>query len=69
MTEQAEREIRMIECPGCNGEGGQNVLTGLDHRNGDPQGYWVTCEVCEGCREIKVEVQPIEMEDLDAAIS
>lgn len=60
-----ERETRMIECPGCDGEGGYETLTHYDARNGEPCGYWTTCGVCNGAREIEVEVEPITLEDLD----
>lgn len=60
----SERETRMIECPACDGEGGHTTLTSYDPRNGDPQGYWTACHVCEGKREIEIEVEPITLEDL-----
>lgn len=59
-----ERETRMIECPGCNGEGGHHTLTGYDPRNGEPTGYWTTCDICEGRREVEIEVEPITIDDL-----
>lgn len=60
-------DTRMIECPYCGGEGGAGTLTGYDHRNGEPLGYWTTCPACEGKREIEIEVEPITMDDLPPA--
>lgn len=60
-----EPETRMIECPICNGEGGHETITGYNLRNGELTGYWTTCHVCEGKREVEVEVKPVTIEDLD----
>lgn len=57
-------ETRMIECPFCNGEGGQETITGYNPRNGEQTGYWTACHACEGKKEIEIEVEPIEMGDL-----
>jgi hypothetical protein len=61
-------ETRMIECPECGGEGGHETLTHYDPRNGEPCGYWTTCGVCEGKREVEITVEPITLDDLDAAL-
>ena len=61
------RETRMIECPNCCGEGGYETVTGYSPRNGETTGYWTTCQVCEGKREIEVEVEGITVEDLEQA--
>jgi hypothetical protein len=58
-------DIRIITCPDCLGDGGWEILTGMDDRNGEPRGYWRGCEACEGCGEIEVEVEVVTAEDLD----
>jgi hypothetical protein len=58
-------DTRMIECPECGGEGGHHTLTSYDPRNGEPTGYWTTCSVCEGNREVEIAVEPITLEDLE----
>lgn len=59
-------ETRFIECPECGSDGGHETWTGYDPRNGEPTGYWTTCSVCEGRREIEIEVEPVTIDDLDA---
>lgn len=59
------RETRMIECPNCGGDGGHETVTGYNPRNGETTGYWTTCQVCGGNREIEVEVEGITVEDLE----
>lgn len=61
-----DTEMRIVECPCCGGDGGAEIWSGYDPRDGQATGYWRTCECCEGRREVEVEVEPIEMEDLDA---
>ena len=50
----ANPETRLIACPECGGDGGWETLTSYDPRNGEPLGYWTTCQVCEGKREIEL---------------
>ena len=49
-------DFRIICCPNCDGDG--RLHTWGTHT---PR-----CRVCEGTGQIEIEVEPIEMEDLDA---
>jgi hypothetical protein len=41
-------DVRIVECPVCRGDGGHEVLTGMNINDGSPTGYLVACEACEG---------------------
>lgn len=53
--------MRTIQCPGCNGDGYFEVVTGYDSRDGSPQGFREQCRECEG--KGFVEVEPTDDED------
>jgi hypothetical protein len=58
-------EPRFIACPYCDGQGGADVFTGVNPRDGSDQGYYERCEHCLGSGEIEGEAEPITLEDLD----
>lgn len=54
---------RIVECPCCGGEGGYGTFTGIDARNGEPLGYWTTCDCCNGRREVEIEAELMTLDD------
>jgi len=58
-------EPRFLECPWCDGQGGADVFTGVDPRDGSDQGYYERCEHCDGTGTVEGEAVPIALEDLD----
>ena len=58
-----------VVCPDCGGDGGFERIDGTfgayDRYTGAVQTYWEKCTVCDGSREIEIEVEPITCEDLD----
>lgn len=54
-----------IPCPHCAGDGGFEVWTGYDPRDGSPTGYTTECSYCGGTGDDFAEVLPIDDTDLD----
>jgi len=61
------RDPRFIECPWCDGQGGADVFTGIDPRDGSDQGYYERCEHCDGTGTVEGEALLLEEVDLDEA--
>ena len=58
-------DTRIVPCSSCGGDGGHEVLTGYDPRDGSPLGWWERCQTCKGTGDEEIEGQPLELEDLD----
>ena len=58
-------DTRIIPCQRCGGDGGHEIWTGYDPRNGDAIGHWQKCSLCDGTGDNEIELEPIEEEDLD----
>lgn len=59
-----ELDVRVEACSGCGGDGGHEVWTHYDPRDGSPLGYWQTCRDCDGSGDELIHVQPISFNDL-----
>jgi hypothetical protein len=57
---------RIIHCPACGGDKGHAYPVDIDRRDGSLIERWQHCEVCEATGEIEVELEPVELEDLEA---
>lgn len=57
-------DTRIIDCDRCGGDGGWFTPYAIDRTYGGYHETWTRCEACNGSREMEIEVQPIEMEDL-----
>jgi hypothetical protein len=56
---------RTEACPGCGGDGGHEVWTHYDPRDGSPLGYWQPCRLCDATGDFVAEMHPIVLSDLD----
>lgn len=66
------REIRAITCPECDGMGEWDTGPHNTSSHGgpaDPEYRQVICPECEGTGKVLAEVEPITLDDLDAALA
>jgi hypothetical protein len=59
-----DESLRVDCCPDCGGDGGFEVVTGVDYRDGSPLGYLAECTTCCGKGEATFPVFPIDEFDL-----
>ena len=60
-------DVRIVVCEACGGEGRRYVISGCERETGYPLEHDCgPCPYCEGTGGEIIEVEPIEMEDLDA---
>lgn len=59
-----EVEPMVVDCPACGGDGGGEVWTGYDPRDGSATGYWQNCATCDGAREVEIIPEVAGPDDL-----
>ena len=60
-----EIEERVEPCSACGGDGGHEVWTHYDPRDGSPLGYWQPCRLCDATGDFVAEMHPVVLSDLD----
>lgn len=59
-------DTRTIPCERCGGDKGFDVPHDIDRRDGGLITHWVECSACGGTGDMEIEIEPIDIEDLDA---